>query len=75
MVRAPTTSMQWACRVVLTTVLAKDTLLVAWMRGWKVEIPAQPCFAYDCEGWDEGAIVEYSPINLGISTSTRPISG
>ena len=27
-------------------------------------MPARPRFAYDCEGWDVGAIVEYRPIQL-----------
>ena len=49
----------WAFRVVLAIDLGKGTLIKAWMAGWKIEMPARPRFAYDCEGWDVGAIVEY----------------
>ena len=30
-----------------------------WTKGWQIEIPKQPRYAPDCEGWDPGAIVNY----------------
>ena len=49
----------WALRTVLRIDLGIDVQLVAWMQGWKVEMPAQPRHKYDCEGWDVGLIVNY----------------
>ena len=40
----------WAFRSVLAIELGKDTLIVQCMKCWKLEMPTQPRFTYDCEG-------------------------
>ena len=54
----PKSAVCWAFRVVLAIDPGKDTLMAQWMKGWKIEMPQQPRFAADSEGWDVGAIVE-----------------
>ena len=60
----------WAFRSALAIELGKDTLILQWMKGWQIEMPKQPRYAPDCEGWDPGAIVNYwfsQPINLRLN--------
>ena len=60
----------WAFRSALDIELGKDTLILQWMKGWQIEMPKQPRYAPDCEGWDPGAIVNYwfsQPINLRLN--------
>ena len=48
-----------ALRRVFGFELGKDSIIMDWMKGWKIELPPQPRHDPDEDGWDVGLIVQY----------------
>ena len=48
-----------ALRRVFGFELGEDSIIMDWMRGWKIELPPRPRHDPDEDGWDVGAVIQY----------------